>query len=217
MTEFSYLPKGLSAMVRAHQVSAMSGHLGAAVVSGYFIGDQQPDLDKRVYRGIEAELKRIIRGEVVAFSRKSDSSHQAPTMFEPFAKERPNESLIEGIADALSRNIDRVRESGHNVIFSSIAIRGLKDHPDLAAPSVVDGIRRLIGRFNDASPGSGYFGKARGRIDGRRVFWPMMTAFHGSPTWGQWPTPSCKRCSYTLRNSVMDSAGFGISSIMLAP
>jgi hypothetical protein len=48
MIDFDYLPKGLQAMARAHRVSTMSGHLGAAVVAGYFIGEQHPDLDDKV-------------------------------------------------------------------------------------------------------------------------------------------------------------------------
>ena len=158
-------------MARAHPVSAMSGHLGAAVVAGYFIGEQHPDLDEKVYTGIEAELERIIRGESV-FSPKKDAALNAPAMFEPFAKEQPQENLIDGIADALWRNINSTRESGHNVIFASIAIRALKDHPDLATPSITDGVRKLIARFDNASPGSGYYGKARGRIDGRKILLP---------------------------------------------
>ena len=168
MIAFDYLPKGLNAMARAHQVSPMSGHLGAAVVAGYFIGEQHPDLDEKVCDGIEAELERISRG-VSVFSPKPNATLKAPAMFEPFGKERPQEDLIDGIAEALARNINRARESGHNVIFASIAIRALKDHPDLATPSVVDGIRRLIGGFDNASPGSGYYGKEKGRINGRKI------------------------------------------------
>lgn len=171
MVEFAYLLKGLCAMARAHHVNTMSGHLGAAVITGYFIGEQHPDLDDKVYDGIEAELERIIRGESV-FSPRKGAALNAPAMFEPFPKEQPNEELIHGIADALSANIDRARESGHNVIFASIAIRALKDHPDLATPSITDGIRKLIAGFNNASPGSGYYGKEKGRIDGRKITLP---------------------------------------------
>jgi len=98
-------------MARAHSVSTMSGHLGAAVVAGYFIGEQHPDLDKKVYDGIEAELERIIRGESV-FSPRKDAALNAPAMFEPFAKELPKENLIDGIADALSRNDRKIGEGG---------------------------------------------------------------------------------------------------------
>ncbi|MCO6437250.1 MAG: hypothetical protein J5J06_09205 [Phycisphaerae bacterium] len=168
MIDFDYLPKGLNAMARAHRVSTMSGHLGAAVVAGYFIGEQHPDLDESVCDGIEAELERIIRGESV-FSPKKDAALNAPAMFEPFAREEPKADLIDGIADALAHNINRARESGHNVIFAAIAIRALKDHPDLATPSITDGIRKLIAGFDNASPGSGYYGKEKGRLNGSRI------------------------------------------------
>jgi hypothetical protein len=61
MVDLNYLAKGLCAMSRSHHVNTMAGHLGAAVVAGYFIAEQHPDLDAKVYQGIEAELNRIIR------------------------------------------------------------------------------------------------------------------------------------------------------------
>jgi hypothetical protein len=171
MIDYGYLPKGLWALARAHRVSTMSGHLGAAVVSGYFVGEQHPDIDEQVCRGIEGELERIIRGESV-FSPGKQAALQAPAMFEPFPREVPREHLIDGIAEALAGNIGQLRESGHNVIFAAAAIRGLKGHPDLATPAVVDGIRRLIRGFDNASPGSGYYGREKGRINGREVVLP---------------------------------------------
>ncbi len=176
MVNFDYLAKGLCAMSRAHHVNTMAGHLGAAVVAGYFIAEQHPDLDARVYQGIEAELDRIIRGESV-FSPSKNAAISVAEMFEPFAKEQPKENLIDGIADALADNIDQTRQSGHNAIFASIAIRALKDHPELATPSVIEGIRKLTVGFNGATPGSGYYGKQKGRIDGRKVPLPKDDAF----------------------------------------
>lgn len=205
MVDFDYLPKGLYALARAHRVSAMSGHLGAAVVAGYFVGEQHPDLDEKVYRGVEAELERIIRGESV-FSPKKDATLNAPAMFEPFAKERPQENLIDGIADALGRNIHRPRESGHNVIFASIAIRALKDHPDLATPSVTDGIRKLIAKFDDASPGNGYYGKAKGRIDGRKI---ALSNNDGVPPFPDLPTMAEAVVDDLIRHVAQRRDGFG--------
>jgi hypothetical protein len=176
MVDFGYLAKGLAALSRAHQVSPMVGHLGAAVVTGYFISEQHPDLDSRVVRGIEGVLGRIIRGESVFGPRKT-SSVSVGDLFAPIGKERPQENLIDGVAEALAANIDQTRESGHNVIFASIAIRALKGHPEFSTPSVVDGIRKLLAGFNHAKPGSGYFGKQRGRLDDRHIPLPMDPAF----------------------------------------
>jgi hypothetical protein len=205
MVDFAYLSKGLYALARAHQVNTMSGHLGAAVIAGYFIAEQHPDLDQKVYKGIEAELDQIIGGESV-FSPGKNAKISAAQMFEPFPREQPQENLVDGIADALARNIGKTRQSGHNVIFASIAIRALKDHPDLATPALIDGIRRLIAGFDGATPGSGYYGKAKGRIDGRKVPLPKDASFS--------PYPDLESMAVTVMDELIENAarhrqGFG--------
>jgi hypothetical protein len=167
------LLKGLNAMARAHRMSAMAGHLGAAVVAGYFIGKQRPNLDPEVFTGIKSDLKRVMDGESVFGTKMTKNSMITDSeLFEAFPTEKPNESLIDGIAEALEKNIRTPRESGHNVIFASLAIHALKEHPDFATPSIVGGIRKLIGLFDEAHPGSGYYGKAKGRITGNKITLP---------------------------------------------
>lgn len=173
MINFEYLSKGVNALARAHRMNAMAGHLGAAVIAGYFVGEQFPDLDPDVYKGIEGDLDRIIRGESVFGKRMSKKSKLAdPELFEPFEKQNPNEELIDGIAEGLEKNIGKPRASGHNVIFASLAIRALKEHPELATPKVVDGVRELMALFNNAHPGSGYYGKEKGRVYGDKITLP---------------------------------------------
>ncbi len=170
MVDFKYLTLGLDAMARAHRMSAMAGHLGAAVIAGYFVGEQRPDLEPEVYRGIEGDLERIIAGGSV-FGRKM--SRTAPLsdreLFAPLPGAKADPALIASLPEALGRNIDRPRQSGHNVIFASIAIRALTEHPELATGPRVDGIRKLIALFDGAHPGTGYFGKGKGRIRGDEV------------------------------------------------
>ncbi len=173
MIRFEYLSKGLNALARAHHMSSMAGHLGAAVIAGYFVGEQRPDLDPEVYQGIEGDLERIMRGESVFGKKMAKTSPLAdPELFEPFAKEKADETLIDGIAEALEESIGKPRESGHNVIFASLAIRALEQHPELATPAVVDGIRKLMVLFNNAHPGSGYYGSEKGRISGNQITLP---------------------------------------------
>ncbi len=173
MIDFAYLSKGLNAMARAHQMSSMAGHLGASLITGYFISEQRVDLDPAVSKGIKDDLDRVIRGESVFGNRMSKKSPISdPELFEPFAKEKPNESLIDDIAEGLSKSISHPRQSGHNIIFASIAIRALKGHPDFATPSVVDGIRKLMTLFNTTHAGSGYYGKAKGRMSGNKITIP---------------------------------------------
>ena len=175
MIDYQFLSKGLNALARAHHMNSMAGHLGAALIAGYFVGEQRPDLEPEVYQGIEDDLGRIMRGESVFGRKMSKNSKIADAeMFEPFPKQKPDESLVDGIAEALERSIDQPRQSGHNVIFVSLAIRALKDHPDLATPAVVEGILKLMKLFEGAHPGSGYYGKERGRISGNKIRLPEI-------------------------------------------
>ncbi|MEZ6096755.1 MAG: hypothetical protein R3C03_21440 [Pirellulaceae bacterium] len=163
MVRIDYLIKGLYALSRAHQVNAMAGHLGAAVVAGYFVSEQNPELDEAVYRGIEKQLELIMDGHSV-FSPKAESKISTRSLFDPLPRQPPMPERIEELANALAANIDEPRQSGHNVIFTSIAIRALKDHPDLATDSAIDGLKKLIALFNNAHAGSGYYGREKGRI-----------------------------------------------------
>ena len=170
MIPFPYLSKGLNALARAHRLGPMAGHLGAAVVAGYFVGEQKPDLEPEVNRGIEGDLKKIMEGGSLFGSKMS----KAPTvrdsaLFEPFPEEKADESQIDRIAEALTKNIGELRESGHNVIFASIAIHALKEHPEFATPAIIEGICKLIHLFDSSHPGSGYYGKEKGRIYGNKV------------------------------------------------
>lgn len=169
MIDFDYLYKGICGLARAHRANAMAGHLGAAVVAGYFFGEEHGDLDDKVQRAIEEDLDQIISGdESIWFSAKKAGVTIAE-LFEPFAEERSDERLIGGIAKELAKNISQTRQSGHNVIFAALAIRALNDHPEYATPSIVSGIRKLIAGFNGAVPGRGYYGKEQGWIVGDKV------------------------------------------------
>jgi len=176
MIDFDYLSKGLNALARAHQMGAMAGHLGASVLSGYFIGEQQADLDKVVYRGIEADLDKVMRGESVFGRKMSKASPLLDSeLFMPFPDREDGTSdagLIDGIAADLKKSLQAPRQSGHNVIFASLAIRALKDHPEFATPAVVDGIRKLMLLFKNQHPGSGNYGKGKGRMSGSKVVLP---------------------------------------------
>ena len=173
MVDFEFLSKGLNALARAHTMGPMAGHLGAAVVAGYFVGEQRPNLDDKVVEGIENDLARVMAGESVFGKKMSNKAKITDSeLFDPFPGQKPDATLIDGIAEALSKNIAKPRSSGHNVIFASLAIRALKEHPDFATPSVTDGIRKLIALFDTIHPGSGYYGKGRGRISGNKITLP---------------------------------------------
>lgn len=169
----TYLIKGLNAMARAHRMSSMAGHLGASLVAGYFIGQQRPDLEPEVYRGIQGDLDRVMAGESVFGTKMTKASKITDAeLFEDFPQQKANPSGIDAIAEALAKNIKTPRESGHNVIFASIAIHALKERPEFATPAILGGICKLIALFDNAHPGSGYYGKAKGRIKGNKIQLP---------------------------------------------
>lgn len=169
----SYLEKGLNALARAHHMSSMAGHLGASFIAGYFVGEQRPNLHPEVYKGIKDDLGRVIHGGSVFGKKMSKKSKLADSeLFEPFPKQKSDETLIDGIAEVLEKGIDKPRQSGHNVIFASLAIRALKEYPEFATPAVVDGILKLMALFVNETPGSGYYGKEKGRIHGNKITLP---------------------------------------------
>jgi hypothetical protein len=166
MVNFQYLYKGLCGLARAHQANSMAGHLGAAVVAGYFYGEEHPDLDDQVVAAVQDELERIIAGDEALWFDPAKAGVTIAQLFEPFPDEPPRPEQIPTIAQALLPNVDQLRESGHNVIFASIALRALHDHPQHARPSIIEGVVRLIQGFDNAKPGRAYYGKERGWIIG---------------------------------------------------
>ncbi|MDF1862216.1 MAG: hypothetical protein P1U87_18515, partial [Verrucomicrobiales bacterium] len=173
MIDFSYLEKGLTGMSTAHRAGGMAGHLGAAVLAGYFFGEQNPDVDPGVLWGIERDLERIMAGEEDVWFRPQKAG---VTVAELFAtRDEATEDALAGaspdavVADALSKSSDQLRQSGHNVIFGSIAIRALQDHPEFGTPGAVSGMVKLMQTFVNVGEGKGYFGKGAGWKQGATV------------------------------------------------
>lgn len=169
MVDFEYLYRGICGLAHAHPAGTMAGHLGAAVAAGYFIGEVQSELPDEIYRGIEGELDRVMKGEEAIWFNAKKAGITPEEMFQPFPEQPAATQQIPTIAAALQKNIGQMRQSGHNVIFASIAIRALHDHPDYATPQIVQGIDKLINGFNNASPGRGYYGKEKGWLTGNQV------------------------------------------------
>lgn len=169
MIDFQYLHTGLYGLANAHKAGTMAGHLGAAVVAGYFFGEDQSDLTDEVFRGIEGEIKRVIAGEESFWWNVKQAGVTPADLFKPLPKENPNPDTIKKIADALQKNVGETRQSGHNIIFASIAIRALHDHADFATPQIIAGIVKLTEGFNTAHAGRGYYGKEKGWLNGNQV------------------------------------------------
>ncbi len=169
MASVEYLYKGLCGLARAHRANAMAGHLGAALIAGYLFSQEHRDLDVEVHAGIEHELERILRGEESLWFDPGVSGITIPELFAPMHDEPPRADPAETLAGALSTNVDALRQSGHNVIFATLAIRALRVQPRYATPTIVDGIVKLIGLFDGAGPGRGYYGRDRGWVPGSEM------------------------------------------------
>ena len=169
MVRFEYLYQGLCGSANAHKASTFSGHLGAALLAGYFYGEDHPDLPLEVYQGIEKELDRIIKGEESIWFNQKKAGITIPQLFRPLPQEKHNQQLIEGIPMELEKTIGKLRQSGHNVIFASLVLRAILDHKEYATPTLIDGCRKLIRGFNTIVPGQGYYGKKVGWKKGHLV------------------------------------------------
>lgn len=169
MINTTYLYKGVCALARSARANAMAGHLGAAVIAGCFFLEQHPELDDSVHAAIVGELDRIIGGEESLWFDPTKAGITISELFEPFPGARPQSDGSAVLAQALAANIDETRQSGHNVIFTALAIKALADHPAYATPEIVAGIRALIAKFDGAIPGRGYYGAETGWITGDRV------------------------------------------------
>ncbi len=177
MVDFDFLYKGLCGLANAHKGGTMAGHLGAAVIAGYFFAEDHGELSEKVYQGIEAELQRIIRGEEAIWFNAKRAGITPTEMFEPFPSETSREETITEIAEALVKNVGTMRQSGHNVIFAAIALRALRDHAEYATPSIAAGIRKLINAFDKTPMGRGYYGKEKGWLTGSDVELPPDDGF----------------------------------------
>lgn len=169
MVEFEYLYRGLCGMANAPRVGSMAGHLGAAVIAGYFFGEDHPDLDVGVYSACERDLNRITGGEESIWFDPTKAGITAAELFKPLPEEGAQVESIDNIARALAANIGSTRQSGHNVIFASIAIRALRGHEEHASPTLIAGIEKLIASFDGQHAGRGYYGKERGWLIGRKA------------------------------------------------
>ena len=146
----------------------MAGHLGAAVVAGYYIWEDFSDLYSEASSSIISELNRIMSGDEALWFDQKKAGLSIPELFSsgPLSKKPGDPSRIR---DALAGNIATMRASGHNVIFAALALRGLHDHPSEASEDIVLGVEKLIKGFNKSGSGRGYHGKERGWINANDI------------------------------------------------
>lgn len=177
MVDFAYLQKGLWGLANAHRAGTMAGHLGAAVLAGYFFGEDLGGGDPQVFRGVEGELDRVMQGEEAIWFNARKAGVTPQELFTPVTPQNTEPVSIKPIAAALKRIAGSLRQSGHDIIFASIGLRALHDHPEYATAPIVEGVCKLIDAFSDQSQGRGYYGQNTGWLSGEQVKLEADTQF----------------------------------------
>ena len=132
MIEYEFLKRGLFGMANAHKAGSVAGYLGEAVVTGYFYGENLPKLPREVFDGFRRDLNQIMGGEEFIWFDVQNTIITEEELFANVSATIVDWPSIQRIPNALSGNIAPTRQSGHNVIFASVALRGLSSHPNHA-------------------------------------------------------------------------------------
>jgi len=133
----SYLKRGIEALSDSFCCGPLSGHGGAAVIAAYYFCRENA-LDERTVRKVRSKLDEFMAGAGEAFDVKRE--HQGP----PASADR--------IAETLAESVSSLRAGGHDAIFASLALKALRDLPELAVEPVVDGLCRMLRNFAKAFP-----------------------------------------------------------------
>jgi hypothetical protein len=171
-----FLQTGLWGLMRAPNANLMTGHLGAAMLAGELLKRERSDLQSGVGAAIDGELRRIMAGEESWFSPAS-VGFGVPELFLPVDPAPVASDAEARIVEALTGTLDAFHESGHNVIFATLAMRAIRHMPEAATEPVVEGIAELTRRFAGTRGGRGYYGKEEGWRIGPADPLPPPTAF----------------------------------------
>ncbi|MBM3498684.1 MAG: hypothetical protein FJX74_08415 [Armatimonadetes bacterium] len=129
------LASGLNAVSRAHEGDYFAdGHRGAAMISAWFLCREA---------NLETGAARVIAELIAAQWTES-------ALFAPFPQEPAAPEQLGRIEATMAANLGPLRQAGHNVIFPSLALRAFAEQPELSTPARVEGICKLIERFDRA-------------------------------------------------------------------
>jgi hypothetical protein len=127
------LVKGLDGMSRVAERGDVfgGGHTAAAVMSSAFFCREQK---------IEADTQKEILSLVEARLLKSK-------IYEPRPEEKADAELVADLVKDLDAGINRLRRSGHNIIFANISLKTLREVPQATTPERVAGLRKMVQSF----------------------------------------------------------------------
>lgn len=128
---------GLTGLARAGAVGWFPGHFGAAVLAGHFLLGR---------RDLPAEVKEEIATQTDAIPGL------APKLFVPFPEAAALPDAEARLVEALAPNVRKLAKSGHGVIYGSLALRALRERPELATAEIVLGLEKLFASARDDAP-----------------------------------------------------------------
>jgi hypothetical protein len=130
-----HVAAGLAALADVHHRGWVPGHHGAAILAGHFFCADN-ELDERTTRAVGSNLDSYIAARPDEFPKPAPGEGGGdPTR----------------IVETLDAQIREHRSGGHNAIYSALALRAMRDRPELATPAAVDGICRLLEVFRASS------------------------------------------------------------------
>ena len=153
-----YVFRGLCGLAHAMpRAGSMAGHLGAATITGGLLAaGVEGEIDPSSRPLLHDQLDKIMAGSEMWFNEEQ-AGVTVPELFVPVPAGGGQPAQALPIVEALWVNIGKLRQSGHNVIFASIALRALAVYPSLSSRAMVGGIAELIASFDGAVAGQGYY------------------------------------------------------------
>jgi len=129
------LVKGLDGMSRVAEQGNdpfVNGHNAAAVMSAAFLCRDQK-IDRDAQKAILAVMeKRLLTNRIYAAAR-------------PEEKAQPE--LLNDLVKDLDAGIAGLKRSGHNIIFTAMSLKALREVPEAVTPQRVQGLRAMVQSF----------------------------------------------------------------------
>lgn len=123
-----YLSKGLTALANAAKKDWFPGHFGAAIIAGEFL------------------ISECGLDDVASLVRKSMDNfiNTQPSLFKEINNKESDNNWKEKILHSIRLNLDKLRTSGHGVIFGTLALKAFTLREELRTKGIVDGIVKLL-------------------------------------------------------------------------
>ncbi|MCR2806885.1 hypothetical protein [Paenibacillus soyae] len=146
MDERQLLAYGLSLIAQCKRATGdiWQAHIGAAAIGGYFLAHEY-GLDDETAEAIRSQADRM-RAKHPTVKAASSSPDCVPERAEAM------------IADALEQTLDRLHWVGHNVIYSAVSLKALRELGQWGNEDDIAGIVELIRAFKGTIPGRSWIG-----------------------------------------------------------